>query len=968
MNLLITEISRYVMIAALALYVLESFFGVALHKGDIRTGRYIRQYVYILLIHIFGMLTLFVYDTQDKYLIFLFVQMAVLFVVSRAATLIYHGISKMLLNHLQLFLTVGFIIQTRLNFDTAVRQFKIISVALVLFLVVPLIINKVGFLKNLTYLYCGLGIVMLATVMLLGRSTYGAKLSYTILGFTFQPSELVKLLFVFFVASFLYETCGVKKIAISGLISAVFVIVLVLSKDLGSALIFCITYLIMVFAGSGKYRYLSVGVVIGLVAAVLSYKLFSHVQLRVDIWRNPWADVDNKGYQLTQSLFAIATGGWFGSGLTEGTPTTIPFVEEDFVFSAIAEELGSVFGILLILAFLATALLFLKISGRKNEPFYRLIGVGMTTIMGIQVVLTVGGGTRFIPLTGVTLPLISIGGTSALSTILLFGVMAGISLRPEGEEELSEYDEEPLIIYDEDGNEIEIDDDLYFEDVREDDGKKILTSKDPLNAYNDEEPDKGRNKRIVAKRQFILVTAIMFLLLFGGMIFNLSRFLVVEREDVINHSFNVKRQKLMAAKVIRGNIYSQNGEILAETVIDQDGNEVRNYPYANAFAHAVGYAENGRLSVEKEMNMYLSSTSLSLSRRVENNMQGVKDPGNNVYTTFDTRVQKAAVEAMGVYNGAVIVTEIDTGRILCMVSRPDFDPNKITENWDTFVEDENNSVLVNRATQGLYPPGSTFKIITTLEYIRENPENYPNYSFDCKGSFTKDDTTISCYGKHNHGSLNLKDSFARSCNSSFANMGVCLDQKSYANTLLSLYFNGALPTSLLHNESHVTMTGDLSTREMMQTAIGQGETQVSPLHLNMITAAIANDGIMMEPYMVDYVENPIGLKIKTYRPNEIGAIMTPEEASLLQEYMSAVVEYGTGVKLDGYGFTAAGKTGSAEYTKGRDSHAWFTGFAPVDEPKVAITVILEGAGSGGDFAVPVARRVLQKYFETASEM
>ena len=219
-------------------------------------------------------------------------------------------------------------------------------------------------------------------------------------------------------------------------LAAAYVLILVASKDLGSALIFFVMYVTMLHIASGERRFLFLGVILLLVAGGLAYLLFSHVRVRVDTWLDPWADIDNKGYQLTQSLFGIATGGWFGMGLGHGSPKTIPFVEEDFIFSAIAEEFGVFFGLLLILLCLNIVLSIFRLSGRLHDSFYRVVAAGLASAYGTQVMLTIGGGTRFLPLTGVTLPLISSGGTSALCSIIMFAIFQGVWFldADEGEE------------------------------------------------------------------------------------------------------------------------------------------------------------------------------------------------------------------------------------------------------------------------------------------------------------------------------------------------------------------------------------------------------------------------------------------------------------------------------------------------------------------------------------------------------
>lgn len=460
----------------------------------------------------------------------------------------------------------------------------------------------------------------------------------------------------------------------------------------------------------------------------------------------------------------------------------------------------------------------------------------------------------------------------------------------------------------------------------------------------------------------ILISGGLFSALFLFMIGFLAHYVAVNRQDLVNNSYN-SRQEILLSQNYRGTIYSRDGEVLAETVTDTAQNETRVYPYDNLFSHVVGYSTNGRMGVESQANYYLINTNISLSSKVANDMAGVKNPGDSVYTTLDVELQRVADEQLSVYRGAVIVTEVSTGKVLAMVSHPDFDPNEISEIWDSLLSDDSSSVLVNRAAQGLYPPGSTFKIVTALEYIRENPDSYQDYSFQCPGYFKYGDNRISCYHGTSHGQVDFEKSFAKSCNSSFANIGMGLDREALAETLEGLLFGQELPLSMSYSKSSVSVSKDMSDGAMMQTSIGQGTTQITPIHLNMITGAIANGGVLMKPYVVDRVESAEGSLVKAFHPQEYGRLMTEGEAQALTALMTAVVESGTATKLSGRDYTAAGKTGSAEYgTVKGDSHAWFTGFAPVENPRVCVTIIVEGAGSGGDYAVPIARRIFDAYF------
>ena len=459
----------------------------------------------------------------------------------------------------------------------------------------------------------------------------------------------------------------------------------------------------------------------------------------------------------------------------------------------------------------------------------------------------------------------------------------------------------------------------------------------------------------------VLLTTYFFVALFLGMMGYLCHFVVTNEHEIYNNSYN-SRQEILLSQNYRGSIYARDGELLATTSQTGEG-EVREYPYREMFSHVVGFSTHGRTGIEAQANYYLINSNAPLSDKVVNDMAGEKNPGDDVFTTLDVRLQEVAYKSLGVYEGAIIVSEPSTGKILAMVSKPDFDPNEVDAMWNELTEDTKTGKLINRATQGLYPPGSTFKIITALEYIRENPETYQNYRYQCNGRFHLGEHTIECYHGANHGSIGFTTSFAKSCNSSFANIGTGLDKTLFRETLDDLLFDKELPIKYNYTQSSVHMEEGMDSEEIIQTSIGQGKTQITPLHLNMITCAIANDGVLMKPYTVDYVKNSIGNIVKQYNPSTYGKIMTEEESHILTDMMNSVVNEGTARVLSGLEYSAAGKTGSAEYNSKGDSHAWFTGFAPAEDPQVCVTIIIEGAGAGGDHAVPVAKRLFDAYFE-----
>ncbi len=464
-------------------------------------------------------------------------------------------------------------------------------------------------------------------------------------------------------------------------------------------------------------------------------------------------------------------------------------------------------------------------------------------------------------------------------------------------------------------------------------------------------------------REFAVITYLfvgMFIMMMGYFVW----FQVFRSEDFINSPYNA-RQNTFSEHVVRGEILSADGKVLAQTAVGEDGKETRQYPYGSMFAHAVGYDSNGKSGIESFGNFSLLRSHAFALEQVFNGIQNQKNPGDNIVTTLDFGLQETAYQALGSNRGAVVVLDPATGKILAMVSRPDFDPNTIEAEWESIISDtdDDNSVLVNRVTQGLYPPGSTFKILTTLEYLREH-ENYQDYTYECTGSISMENTEIHCYNHAVHGTENLETSFAKSCNTSYANIGLGLNKKSFQQLCESVLFQKNLPISYPFNKSSFVLKEDSNSDEVTQTAIGQGKTLVTPIHMAMITSAIANEGVLMRPYVIDHTENYKGITVKEYKPSRYGALVSEEEAAKLQEFMSLVGQEGTGSKLSGQSYQAAGKTGSAEFSSNKsESHAWFTGYASTEEKgTIAVTVIVEKGGAGSSTAVPIAKQVFDRYF------
>lgn len=477
---------------------------------------------------------------------------------------------------------------------------------------------------------------------------------------------------------------------------------------------------------------------------------------------------------------------------------------------------------------------------------------------------------------------------------------------------------------------------------------------------------KKKNKsRNLQENNNILKITYAVAAVFLCLILYFAYFLQMESEEVINNSYNARIDRL-ESEVFRGKILADGGEVLAETVYDENGSEVRRYPYGSLFAHAVGYTSQGKTGLESLGNFYLLSSHINLAEQVVNEVAGNKNPGDSVVTTLDVNLQKTAYDALGDRKGAIVVMEPGTGKVLAMVSKPDFDPNSLAESWEGLVSPDNKEAqLLNRSTQGLYPPGSTFKILTALEYMREHPTDWKNYHFDCNGKFSVDEYEIKCYHGNAHGSQNLEMAFANSCNGAFASLGLEIDKSRFKALTESLLFNREMPLSVPYTKSSFVMDQDASVWETLQTAIGQGGTQITPIHNAMLVSAIANGGQLMKPYFIDHVENAAGEEIKKFMPESYDRIMTAEESAALSELLRLVVTDGTASALKTDSYTAAGKTGSAEFDKNKESHAWFVGYAPAESPQIAVSILVEEGGSGGREAAPIARAIFDAWFESA---
>ncbi len=412
---------------------------------------------------------------------------------------------------------------------------------------------------------------------------------------------------------------------------------------------------------------------------------------------------------------------------------------------------------------------------------------------------------------------------------------------------------------------------------------------------------------------------------------------------------------------IRGSIYDSTGKTLAYTEIDSDGTRTRVYPYGEVFAHVTGYSRTTKTLMELELNEDLLSSN-RMQDQIKYLMGDQEIQGNSAVLTIDGDLQQRAFDLMNGHRGAVIISEPGTGKILTLVSTPSYDPNTLSETWDDLIE-RDDSPLYSRAMQGQYPPGSTFKIITSLAAYKTG--SLRDFTYTCEGTTPLGDVVLPCYGQTAHGTENIYDAFANSCNTYFANLGLQLGAFSIRNAAEELGLNHKIPFALPQSMSRVVIDEQDSEQMLGETAIGQGQSAITPFSMNMITSAIANEGHLYAPYLLDKIIDSDGETVRKNLPSLYDSEMiTEDEAAFLEDLMEGVVSRGTAYSLSSLPCQTFGKTGTAQVADGDtvEPHSWFTGYTKVDgQTDIAITVLVENASESYP-ALPVVYDLLSYYY------
>ena len=827
---------------------------------------------------------------------------------------------------------IGIAFVTRLAPNLATRQVMWLFLGVACMVLVLAFVRNVDKLANYKYTLLLAGFILLLSPMLpvIGHEEYGSRIWLQLGGFSFQPGELAKIFIVLFLAGYLaqnremlsvftwrigpFRLPDIRTLLPLLLMWVVAMLIVVFEKDLGSALVLFFLFLAMLYVTSGKKFYLVVGLGLAAVAAVGLYFMFSHVQTRVDIWLNPFKDATNKGYQLVQSLYSIADGGLFGVGIGRGLSHNIPVVESDFIFTAIAEEAGLLGAAGLLLLYLCFSIRGFVTAARAKSDVSSLVAVGLTSTIVLQAFIIVGGVTRLIPLTGITLPFISQGGSSLLASFIAVGFL--LRCGDEGTGVGAE-----------------------------------LTSATGMFGANSVLGRVSLGKRLT---HGMLILSAMFALLVA----NLTLIMVVQAsyyQNMPGNNHTIARE----AKTERGTISTYDGTVLAQSTQNEDGTYSRVYPAGNLASHVVGYASTqyGTSGIEAAYNDALKGQQNFASwTDAVNYLAGVSTPGNDVVLTLNTTVQQAAQDALSGETGACVVMDPETGAVLGMASSPTYDAANVEDVIKQAAAggsgSESSSELYNRATQALYAPGSTFKTVTLSVAFEDNVAS-ESTEYDSPGSMEIGNASITNAKDIGYGTISLSRATEVSSNTVFGQLGVQIGAKRLVEGAEKFCFNKQvdfdlpLATSLMPDPSEMTEweTAWAAAGEPVGEHASPAGPQTTVLEMALVGCAIANEGTIMQPYLVDGIYSANGERSYTGTPSKLAQAVSATTAERVKTVMEGVVENGTGNAASISGVRVAGKTGTAERGDGT-ADSWFLCMAPADNPRVVVAIAIEKGESG----------------------
>lgn len=860
---------------------------------------------------------------------------------------------------------IGITFVTRLQPDASLGQ------VIFLFLGVALMVGTLAVVKNLEvikrykYVLGIAGIILLVLPMFIGTEIYGSKLWIKIGGFQFQPGEFAKVLIVLFLAGYLAENRELLSISIRTVLGIKFprlrllyplfivwgvcLLVVAFERDLGSALLFYTIFLIMLYVATGRVSYVIIGLALLAVGAFGMYQIMSHVQVRVAIWLDPFSDAQNLGYQIVQSLFSLADGGLAGVGIGKGMADIIPVVASDMIFAAIGEEMGLLGGSAVLLLFMLFAVRGLTTAARAKSDLAAFSAAGLTAAISFQAFTIVGGVTKLIPLTGVTLPFMSQGGSSLLASFVIVALLLRAGDEATGRSTEIANTSTDLATA----------------------GYRTTVRGSHMRRPALDTPESGLLGRVALANR-LTRTVFLFTALFAVLIGNITYIQVIkasEYQDMPSNNHTINKARFIK----RGSIITADGLTLAESIQQADGTYARSYPNGNLAAHVVGYysQQYGTMGIENTQNDTLTgSKDYSSWQNALNSLAGISEPGNSVQLTIDSRIQRAAEQALAGRVGAIVALDPRSGAVLAWASAPTFDNTNI----QAAIEAANASggadtSMYDRATLALYTPGSTFKVLTLASAL-ENGLATLDTTYDSPGRMEIGGADVVSIGERGHGKISLAKAFALSSNTVFGQVADGLGAEKLVATARAFGYGQQLGLDFTTAASVMPNPEEMTEWELAWAGagqpVGQGHTpgpQATVMQNALMAATIANNGIAMNPYVVSQILAPDGTVLKTTRGHSLGQAVGSGTAEQVKQAMLDVVQNGTGSAAAIAGVKVAGKTGTAE-TNNANANSTFVGFAPYDTPTVAIAVVIEQNAKGEESAAAVGGQVLRAALAT----
>lgn len=860
---------------------------------------------------------------------------------------------------------IGITFVTRLQPDASLGQ------VIFLFLGVALMVGTLAVVKNLEvikrykYVLGIAGIILLVLPMFIGTEIYGSKLWIKIGGFQFQPGEFAKVLIVLFLAGYLAENRELLSISNRTVLGIKFprlrllyplfivwgvcLLVVAFERDLGSALLFYTIFLIMLYVATGRVSYVIIGLALLAVGAFGMYQIMSHVQVRVAIWLDPFSDAQNLGYQIVQSLFSLADGGLAGVGIGKGMADIIPVVASDMIFAAIGEEMGLLGGSAVLLLFMLFAVRGLTTAARAKSDLAAFSAAGLTAAISFQAFTIVGGVTKLIPLTGVTLPFMSQGGSSLLASFVIVALLLRAGDEATGRSTEIANTSTDLATA----------------------GYRTTVRGSHMRRPALDTPESGLLGRVALANR-LTRTVFLFTALFAVLIGNITYIQVIkasEYQDMPSNNHTINKARFIK----RGSIITADGLTLAESIQQADGTYARSYPNGNLAAHVVGYysQQYGTMGIENTQNDTLTgSKDYSSWQNALNSLAGISEPGNSVQLTIDSRIQRAAEQALAGRVGAIVALDPRSGAVLAWASAPTFDNTNI----QATIEAANASggadtSMYDRATLALYTPGSTFKVLTLASAL-ENGLATLDTIYDSPGRMEIGGADVVSIGERGHGKISLAKAFALSSNTVFGQVADGLGAEKLVATARAFGYGQQLGLDFTTAASVMPNPEEMTEWELAWAGagqpVGQGHTpgpQATVMQNALMAATIANNGIAMNPYVVSQILAPDGTVLKTTRGHSLGQAVGSGTAEQVKQAMLDVVQNGTGSAAAIAGVKVAGKTGTAE-TNNANANSTFVGFAPYDTPTVAIAVVIEQNAKGEESAAAVGGQVLRAALAT----